>query len=104
MIFRIKEKCGDKPVFCTADFNMTRDSGAYKELTSYFKDVNMELTRDPRGTYHGFGTTSQLIDYCFANRRVKPLQYRLMDDRPDGRYVSDHYGICCDLALDGAPR
>lgn len=95
---RIKD-FGDLPVFITGDFNSLPSSLAYREMTSFLKDANAaDLVS---ATFHGYNPASpgQHIDYCFINDRVSAESVRIITERPDGKFPSDHYGLELDLDI-----
>ena len=89
------------PVILTGDFNVTPDSEAYKNvilkdtrvLTSYSENI---------GTWHNFGKISNaeapVIDYCFINDNIKALSYKVITDKVDGEFVTDHYPVLAEIA------
>lgn len=90
----------DGPVIVTGDFNLKQDSKAYATLTSYFTDAN--ITNDQSVTYTNYGDekVSKLIDYIFVTgEAVKPIRYNVMSEMPDGKYVSDHYGVYSEVIV-----
>ncbi len=94
-IARAKEQ--SMPVVCTADYNMSWDAKAYQEMTAYFTDVNQQ--RDPQVTYQNYGGEDEkLIDYVFE-RGFTPVSYRVLTEKPDGKYVSDHFGLLSELTF-----
>lgn len=94
----IKEKCdeiSDFPAFVTGDFNMTPEKAGYDAMTEFFTDVNAVTEKDFNTTYHGYDKnhTGEHIDYCFADKRIKPVSSKVIYDLVDGKFPSDHYGI-----------
>ena len=92
------------PTVLTGDFNMTHDAPAYREITSAMTDVNAATVQDMRPTYHGYAPNEHsalhgadhaklLIDYCFVDGGVTPLDYRRIDTLFAGKYPSDHFGV-----------
>lgn len=97
------EKCrelGNELTIITGDFNMKPDSLGYKAMTGYFADVNAATDRLATTTFHKYGcTTGAIIDYCFISDRVVPVSYEVITKTFDGKYPSDHYGICVTLDI-----
>lgn len=96
------EKYKSMPVIIVGDFNMTPDEPAYAVMTSHFTDVNAVTARETRGTYHGYDPNrvrGEHIDYVFVSEAVTPVSYRIADETFDGKFPSDHYGICVTLRV-----
>jgi hypothetical protein len=46
------------------------------------------------GDYDPYKENPNVIDYIFVTEeKVEVLQYRVLDERPGGEYISDHFGI-----------
>ncbi len=89
-----------KAAILTADFNMTPNSAGYRQLTSYFVDVNAKTANDTRTTFHGYNLehTGSLIDFCFVTPdTITPLASKRIDDLVDGKFPSDHYGVYSEI-------
>ena len=53
-------------------------------------------------TYHGFDPENikQIIDFVFVDRdTVKPLKFKVIDEKVNGEYYSDHYAVYADIEL-----
>lgn len=86
----------------TGDFNMGLDSKAYHEMINYYTDVNMATVKDMGTTYHNYGEKGvyEHIDYCFIDpEKINAVNSRVIYDTIDGKYPSDHYGICFELNI-----
>lgn len=84
------------------DFNMTPSSLGYKEMVERYIDSNAVTAADRRATYHAYDPSPEQtahIDYIFCDRKVTPRSFRIIDDAVDGKYPSDHFGICSELYL-----
>lgn len=89
-------KFGNYPTVITGDFNMRPNFPAYKDMVSFYQDVNMETAKDLTNTFHGCEPNQHhdsLIDYCFINEGFQPINYRRITDKVNGLYPSDHYGV-----------
>ena len=96
LICEYSKSISDYPTFCTGDFNMTKNSAGYKEITKYFTDANAVTANDYGATYHAYDPekhNSEHIDFCFVDKATKPLTYKIIRDKVDGKFPSDHYGI-----------
>ncbi len=96
---------GDMPVFMAGDMNMTKDSGCYKLLTSFFDNVRetagLNLSSN-NVTFNNFGSGGAIIDFHFVSKDadVQSYYFKVVDDRKFGDYVfsagcytSDHYAL-----------
>ena len=58
---------------------------------------------DSGPTFHDYGRLlfgkEKPIDFIFVSRGVKVQRYKIIDNKIDGMYLSDHYGLCSDLSL-----
>ncbi len=86
----------------TADFNMRPDAPGYKLLAERLVDVNAATAKDPGTTYTGYRLdhTGSLIDFCFVSpETITPVSSVRMTDLVDGKFPSDHYGVCSEIIL-----
>lgn len=100
LLTKVNELIGEYPIVLTGDFNDDCDSEMYKEATAVLKDSRLEApVTDSKDTFHNYGgaVIMGLIDYVFVSDNVTPLVYHVIDDKIDGEYLSDHYGIYVDL-------
>ncbi len=84
------------------DFNMSPSSLGYKEMTDRYIDANAVTAMDRRATYHGYHPSPEQtthIDFIFCDRMVSPRSFRIIDDKVEGKYPSDHFGIYSELFL-----
>lgn len=97
---KLFEKMG-LPVFCGGDFNTGENTTAYNEMfksggianAKYVAEKTMNL-----GTYPSYGkndvTKSSPIDHVFVtDNTMDVIEYKVVDDKPDGQYFSDHNGL-----------
>ena len=87
------QKLGAYPTVIAGDFNMRPESSGYQAMAANFTDANTD--RCPDITFHAYGDRERfcILDYCFVSSHVTPKSYRVVADRFDGKYPSDHYGI-----------
>lgn len=97
---KAKEYIGDYPVVLTGDMNDDSNSNMYVAATSILVDTRLASPEtDNTATFHNYGlsVTNRIIDYVFVSSDVTPVKYDVIDEKPNGDYVSDHNGICVDL-------
>ena len=91
LIEYIKEK--ELSCILTGDFNALPNSLEIKEISSFLKDLTINIG----GTYHGFGKekTAIKIDYIFTNLISDEKETYMIDEGPsNGIYLSDHNPVC----------
>ncbi len=89
------------PVFATGDYNCDEGSASYRTMlksdsvadAKHIADKTMDI-----GTYPNYGkydvTVSEPIDYVFVTKNsMHVLEYKVIDEKPEGEYVSDHNGL-----------
>ncbi len=101
LIKRTADILSAKAFVITGDFNMLPSSAGYKRMTQFYTDVNTLITNYTGTTFHKYGKVNdEHIDYCFINEdTVSAEGYRMIDDKIDGKYPSDHYGILFELNI-----
>ena len=91
-------------VVCTGDFNTEEGAKAYKVVAAALDDTKMTAAVSDSGpNFHDYGRLlfgkEKPIDFIFVSRGVKVQRYKIIDNKIDGMYLSDHYGLCSDLSL-----
>ena len=94
----------DMPVVVTGDFNFSKGSDTYNAMINgKFTDVSdVAAEADSGGTAHGYGGGSggNPIDFILINDKVSQVYtYKVMREKYDDRYPSDHYPIYSDMLL-----
>lgn len=95
----VKENYADMPVFLTGDFNTAEGSRAYENLTADDLLINSYYLAQEfgnvTGTFNNFeeGDFGPVVDFVFVTEQVTPVYYSVLNDKPDGYFVSDHYGV-----------
>lgn len=113
---KIKARKGGEPVFLTGDMN-----GVYKpasdENTSANDPIlaildvlkNSEAVSETphqgnKNTVQGFRTKPSrkdgCIDYVFVSPGIRILSHATCDDKPDGKFASDHYPVVVRAVID----
>jgi endonuclease/exonuclease/phosphatase family metal-dependent hydrolase len=91
-------------MFLTADFNMIPWSKGYSALVQDgdLADVNADLENDTTATTNGYneGGNERIIDMCFYSpKKAVPVSYRVLNEKIDGGYISDHRGLLVEVAV-----
>lgn len=106
LLAKMHELAEGLPIILTGDFNGTVDSepitilsgGGMKNVYSVASTVY-----GPAWSFHNFGRipveNRQLIDFIFVNGQVTADKFRVIDDKPDDGYLSDHTPIIAGLTL-----
>ena len=91
------------PVICTGDFNTYEGDEAYNEMITCLKDSKYLAAEGDEGkTYHNYGKEffkNKPIDFVFVSEGVTVNRYKIIDEKINMMYLSDHYGLCVDLTF-----
>ncbi len=91
----------DMPVVLTGDFNFSTGTAVYRQLTTALTNVSdIAQTADSGGTAHGYagGIGTAPIDFICINYKIDTVKtYKIIRDKYNDRYVSDHYPIYSDM-------
>ena len=102
LIHQYMEKLSAYPTFITGDFNMTPSSRPYAEMIKKVADINELTIKDRRSTYHGYDQKNNFeehIDYCFIDKKINPIAFKIIDELVENKFPSDHYGIYAELEI-----
>ena len=102
LIYDYSQKVSSNGTFVVGDFNMTPDSVGYATMSKNFRDVNAYTAKDLITTYHNYQpeiVKDQHIDYCFIDEKIVPINQKVIKDKIDGKYPSDHYGLYIELDI-----
>ena len=99
------------PVFATGDYNTDEGSAVYQLMLKQesIGDAKAEAAETmSMGTYPHYGdndvTTQKPIDFCFVTRKLMTVnRYRVVDDKYEGNYVSDHFGLLVEATVGALP-
>ena len=83
------------PMILTGDLNVTPDDPCLVDLDKQMKSARIyaEKTTD-KGSYNGWGRTSQVIDYVYYSGFSKCTEFDVIDRSYAGKpYISDHYPV-----------
>lgn len=91
----IRRGFGDIPFIISGDFNFDPDSPACKLLCDGGLTDASRFAIDTKleNTFHGYGKTGRIIDYFFITKEIKPQMYRVLSEKYNDIYTSDHYPI-----------
>lgn len=91
------------PVICTGDFNTYEGDEAYNEMVTCLKDSkHLAAETDEGKTYHNYGKEffkTKPIDFVFVSEGVTVNRYKIIDEKINMMYLSDHYGVCVDVTF-----
>lgn len=100
LLNKADEFIGTYPVVLTGDFNDDNNSVMYSLASEKLNDSRLLAPiTDDKETYHNYGgaVIKGRLDYVFVSADTTPLVFHVIDDKIDGDYLSDHYGIYVDL-------
>lgn len=91
------------PVICTGDFNTYEGDEAYNEMITCLDDSKYLAAESDEGkTYHNYGKMffkKKPIDFVFVSEGVTVNRYKIIDEKINMMYLSDHYGLCVDMTF-----
>jgi len=111
---RIPRIAGEKPTVLTGDLNCVATSAPYRTLTEKgdadvdrppaLLDTRKVSLTDPRGpdsTWNGFTEieSGRIIDYVFVSAGWRVASHATIDERVEGRFVSDHLPVLAEITL-----
>lgn len=101
---KIEEIAGDEPVVVMGDFNATEGGEPYKILTDRLFDGFYYTENEhegPESTWNGFNEIKpgHRIDFIFTNSEVRIVNHRILKDKSEGRFPSDHLPVQADIQL-----
>ncbi|MBQ8503381.1 MAG: endonuclease/exonuclease/phosphatase family protein [Clostridia bacterium] len=89
------------PVVCTGDFNTKQGADAYNKMCEIMTDSKFIATESDDGaTYINYGRNrleTKPIDFIFVSEGVSVDTYKIIDEKIDRMYLSDHAGLCADI-------
>lgn len=97
----------DLPIIITGDFNVNERSEAYEIMTEtegiydarYISESGHEGPTTSSNNWEEMRGPESRIDYIFVNQHVNVHTHRILDDRYDGRFPSDHLPVVAELVL-----
>ncbi|HSP87534.1 MAG TPA: endonuclease/exonuclease/phosphatase family protein [Ignavibacteriaceae bacterium] len=102
---KVAEIAGKTPAIVTGDFNFKSDSKGYKILTggrrNFLIDSQIEK-ENPNITFNDFGKyleEGNKIDYIFIKNEIEILKHKIINDKFEGRFPSDHMPVLAELQI-----
>jgi endonuclease/exonuclease/phosphatase family metal-dependent hydrolase len=107
LLDRLADIAGDTPFILTGDLNVTESEQAYKLLadSDRLSDARYVSETGHQGPTASFNDWENLrpdesrIDYIFVSNGIRTLNHRILDDRYEGRFPSDHLPVVSELLL-----
>ena len=103
---KIKEIAPDMPAIITGDFNCTPGEEPLQTLEKGGMEnaaKTAAVTYGPSWSFHDFGRLPVeervLLDYVFVTKGAKIDHYRVIQDKPENSYLSDHCPILVELTV-----
>ncbi|MBR5735398.1 MAG: endonuclease/exonuclease/phosphatase family protein [Bacteroidales bacterium] len=83
------------PMVLTGDFNVQQDDPCLLALDGKMLSARATAKKtDDKGSYNGWGKTSQAIDYIFYSGFSKAVSFETLDRQYAGKpFISDHYPV-----------
>lgn len=98
---RIEPLSEKYPLSCSGDFNSFQNGREYNEVIKFLRDSKFVAPDSMESqTFHGDEPTkhgTEIIDYIFINDKVNAYKYRVLNEKINGNYASDHFAIYADL-------
>ncbi len=106
LILDCAEKFGE-PIVLTGDFNFAEGCDLYKQMTSGKLVDTKHATDDTMNhyTYNAFYPLlntkgdPEVIDFVNVTKDIKVKKYRVLTDRPDGKFPSDHFPVMAEIEI-----
>lgn len=85
----------------TGDFNAPRKASCIKTLKDMTGMEEMVAENDGPSVREipGFSMRKDPIDHFFCKKGIQVINNRILTDKFDGIYPSDHYLLCCEIEL-----
>jgi len=107
LLDRLAGIAGDTPFVLTGDLNVQESEQAYRVLaeSNLLDDARYASETGHQGPTASFNDWENVrsdaspIDYIFVGNSIRTLNHRILDDRYDGRFPSDHLPVVSDILL-----
>ncbi len=104
VLSRVQKYAHGMPVIITADYNCSDGEAPFTVL----RENGMANARDispivygPPYSWHDYGRAPSdecvLLDHVFVSRDIKATRYRVIQDKPEKVWLSDHYPIIINI-------
>jgi endonuclease/exonuclease/phosphatase family metal-dependent hydrolase len=100
---------GKGPFVVTGDFNVVKDSGAYKTIVAGTPTIKIVDARDTSVNGHFGGDSTfnafkelapgRTIDYIFVREGIKVFEHGVLSDRWNGLWASDHLPVLAEIQI-----
>lgn len=89
------------PVVLTGDFNLTEDQEPMLRIGEQLRNARQRAAvSDNKGTFHGWGKKSKIIDHIFYSGFSSCILYRTEDkEYLERTFISDHFPISAQLVF-----
>lgn len=64
-----------------------------------YQDARVATEYGAKGSVHGFGKYSAILDYLFVSADFQIEDFSVLDEKINGDYVSDHYALLSHVRL-----
>ena len=64
-----------------------------------YQDARAATEYGAKGSFHGFGKYSAILDYLFASADFQIEDFSVLDEKINDDYVSDHYALLSHVRL-----
>lgn len=107
LLLRTKELSNGLPVIITGDFNAAPQSDVIKHVTESGEFVHSkDIAQHKEGTdwtFHGFGEVPEerreFIDYVFVSKNIHVTEHKVLPEKLNDKYISDHSVIFTHLQI-----
>ncbi len=97
----------NEPTVLTGDFNFPEGCALYKQMTSsvfvdskYATENNVEhYTFNAFYPYMDREDELEIIDYVNVTKNIKVNSYKVITDKPDGKFPSDHFPVVAEIEI-----
>ena len=100
-----RQYAANMPLIITGDFNCTAAEAPLDILNNeqiYSIYQLSPIVYGPKWSFHDYGRASgdelELIDYVFVSKAFTVERCRVIQDKPEGHYLSDHYPVIAQIA------
>lgn len=106
LVKKVSEIAGNSPAVVVGDFNVDRESQAYKTLneSARLHDAwqDVEHPYQLNGSFNNFGrniSPKTVIDHIFLTGNLEATRWGILTDTYNGKFPSDHFPVLADVKL-----